>query len=67
MNAETSVKTTKDEAELKDDLQKLLKEQFKLKMQHGSGQLAQNHKLKDARREVARLNTAIHALKQENC
>ncbi|CAI8171069.1 MAG: 50S ribosomal protein L29 [Cellvibrionales bacterium UBA7375] len=33
--------------------------QFKLRMQHATGQLTETHKVKDTRRNIARLKTVI--------
>jgi large subunit ribosomal protein L29 len=35
----------------------LLREQFNLRMQKGSGQLSKPHKMKQVRRDIARLKT----------
>ena len=40
-------------------LQECLKKQFQLKMQHGSGQLAANHHLRQVRRDIARIHTLM--------
>ena len=48
-----------DVATLKQKLLDLLKEQFNLRMQHASGQLAQNHQVKQMRRDIARIKTVI--------
>lgn len=45
--------------ELGEQLRKLLQEQFKLRMQLATGQLAQTHLLKQARRDVARVKTVL--------
>jgi len=45
--------------ELQDELQELLKEQFKLRMQKGSGQMANPSQFKSVRREIARIKTII--------
>jgi large subunit ribosomal protein L29 len=45
--------------ELNDLKLELLKEQFNLRMQKGTGQLAKNHLLKNVRRDIARINTFI--------
>ncbi|MBU2880671.1 50S ribosomal protein L29 [Psychrosphaera sp. B3R10] len=45
--------------ELKAELLGLLREQFNLRMQHSSGQLAQTHLLKEVRRNIARVKTVI--------
>jgi large subunit ribosomal protein L29 len=41
------------------DLQLLIKDYFKLKMQNSAGQLKQNHLLKKMRRDIARHKTSI--------
>jgi large subunit ribosomal protein L29 len=45
--------------ELFDELLKIRKEQFGMRMQNASGQLGQTHLLKGARRDIARLKTII--------
>lgn len=50
--------------ELKGMLNDLRREQFNLRMQRGSGQLTQTHQFKDVRRNVARVKTAMGALKK---
>ena len=52
----------KSEQELRDELLRLRKEQFGLRMQRGSGQLGQSHLLKSTRRDIARVKTVM----QEN-
>ena len=37
-----------------------LKSQFKLRMQHATGQLNESHKVKETRRNIARLKTVIN-------
>jgi len=49
----------KDEADLKTELLETLKEQFNLRMQQGTGQLARPHLMREARRKVARIKTLI--------
>jgi large subunit ribosomal protein L29 len=39
------------------ELEGLLREQFNLRMQHATGQLANNSKLRTVRRDIARLRT----------
>jgi large subunit ribosomal protein L29 len=39
------------------ELEGLLREQFNLRMQHATGQLANNSKLRSVRRDIARLRT----------
>ena len=46
--------------ELKAALGDELKSQFKLRMQHATGQLNESHKVKQARRNIARLKTVIN-------
>jgi len=45
--------------ELNQELLDLLKEQFNLRMQKSSGQLAQNHLLGNVRRDIARVKTVL--------
>jgi len=54
-----------DLGELKQTLQGLLKDQFNLRMQIATGQLGQNHMLKQARRDIARVKTVINQKKQK--
>ncbi|MFZ8891564.1 MAG: 50S ribosomal protein L29 [Pseudomonadales bacterium] len=49
----------RSEAELKESLLKLLRDQFNLRMQKGSGQLGQSHLLGQTRREIARVRTVL--------
>ena len=49
----------KEESELHDELLKLRKEQFALRMQEASGQLGQFHLLREVRKEIARVKTII--------
>lgn len=45
--------------ELNAELLAQLEAQFKLRMQHSTGQLAQSHLLKQARRDIARIKTVL--------
>ena len=45
--------------ELNAQLLQLLEEQFKLRMQESTGQLAQTHLLKQTRQEIARIKTVL--------
>ena len=45
--------------ELNKELMALLEEQFKLRMQKGTGQLARPHQMKDVRRNIARVKTIL--------
>ncbi len=50
----------KSPAELKDELNALLKEQFGLRMQKATQQLGDTSKLSRVRRNIARARTLIH-------
>lgn len=50
----------KDVPELREELLGLLREQFNLRMQRGSGQLSQTHRMKQVRREIARVYTVLN-------
>jgi large subunit ribosomal protein L29 len=50
----------KSEAELKEELQGLLREQFNLRMQKGTGQLGNPARMKSVRRDVARVKTIMN-------
>lgn len=45
--------------ELDQELMGLLREQFNLRMQKGSGQLTKPHQLRAARRNIARVKTVL--------
>ena len=45
--------------ELKEELLRLRKEAFGLRMQRASGQLPQSHLLKETRRDIARVKTIM--------
>lgn len=51
----------KSAQELDDLLIDLRKEQFDLRMQLGSGQLAEPHKLRQIRRDIARVKTVMNS------
>ena len=51
----------KSAQELNDLLIDLRKEQFDLRMQLGTGQLAEPHKLRQVRREIARVKTVMNS------
>jgi large subunit ribosomal protein L29 len=53
----------KSPTELQTELEALLKEQFGLRMQAATQQLANNSKLRSVRRGVARVRTLIHQKK----
>ena len=50
----------KSVVELKAALGDELKSQFKLRMQHATGQLSESHKVKETRRNIARIKTVIN-------
>jgi large subunit ribosomal protein L29 len=50
---------TKSADELKNHLVDLHKEQFSLRMQKATGQLAKTHDARRVRREIARVNTLL--------
>lgn len=45
--------------ELKQELNNLLRQQFKLRLLKGTGELKRNHQVKQLRREIARVMTLI--------
>ena len=47
-------------AELRETLHELLKEQFNLRMQQGSGQMARPHLMQEVRRNIARIKTVMN-------
>ena len=53
----------KNISELKEELLGLLREQFNLRMQVASGQLAQTHQFKVVRRDIARIHTLLNEKK----
>ena len=50
----------KSPAELQTELEALLKEQFGLRMQRATQQLANTAKIRDVRRGIARVRTLLH-------
>ena len=54
----------KTQTELRSTLHDLLKEQFNLRMQRGTGQFARPHLMKDVRRNIARVKTVINEKRQ---
>ena len=56
----------KNEAELREELSGLLREQFNLRMQRGIGQLARPHELRRVRRDIARVRTVLGEKKGES-
>jgi large subunit ribosomal protein L29 len=49
----------KSVAELQTQLEELLSDQFKLRMQKSTGQLSQSHLIKQTRRNIARVKTVL--------
>lgn len=49
----------KSPQELKDELLKLRRDQFNLRMQKASGQLGQTHLLQETQRHIARVKTIM--------
>jgi len=45
--------------ELGEELLRMRKEEFSLRMQYASGQLGQTHMVKEVRRDIARVKTLI--------
>ncbi len=54
----------KTQAELREALHDLLKEQFNLRMQRGTGQFSRPHLMKDVRRNIARVKTVMNQKRQ---
>lgn len=54
----------KSQADLQQTLHDLLKEQFNLRMQRGTGQFSRPHLMKDVRRNIARVKTVINQKRQ---
>ncbi len=50
----------KGAGELRTELVERLREQFNLRMQQGTGQLARHHQMKAVRRDVARIKTILN-------
>jgi large subunit ribosomal protein L29 len=52
--------------ELQEQLEGLLKEQFNLRMQQGTGQLSRPSQMRAGRRDIARIKTVMHEMKMGN-
>ncbi len=50
---------SKTNEELRTELSGLLKEQFGLRMQASTGQLSKTHRVREVRRDIARVNTVL--------
>jgi len=59
MSADVKELRQKSAQELGEELLRLRKEHFSLRMQKASGQLGQVHLLKDAKKDIARVKTLI--------
>jgi len=55
----------KSEKELREQLSGLMREQFNLRMQKGTGQLVKPHELRRVRRDIARVNTVLNEKSRE--
>jgi large subunit ribosomal protein L29 len=51
------------EQELRTQLEELLKEQFSLRMQQGTGQLSRPSQVRAVRRDIARVKTVMNEIK----
>ena len=51
--------------ELQEELLRLRKEQFGLRMQKASGQLGQTHMMKEMRRDIARVKTVLKGNRED--
>ena len=57
---------SKSKGELTEDLLSLRKEQFNLRMQQATGQMARPHEHKQVRRNIARVKTFIRDLERND-
>ncbi len=55
----------KNSSELNSMLLDLRKEQFSLRMQHGTGQLGAPHEMRRVRKEIARVKTVLNQKQDE--
>jgi len=51
----------KNADELTSEMHNLLREQFNLRMQRATGQLGKPHRVKEIRRDIARIKTVLNA------
>ncbi len=56
---DVSTMKTKSVVELRDELKRLLQEQFSLRMQKGMGQMTNVNELRRVRRDIARVKTVM--------
>jgi len=59
----TSELRDKSEAELQEELQGMLREQFNLRMQQATNQLSDSSQMKKVRRNIARVKTIMNETK----
>ena len=52
----------KSQDELKTTLEELLKEQFNLRMQQGTGQLSRPSRMREVRKDIARVKTLMNEM-----
>ncbi len=60
--AELRTKKVKD---LQTELNELLREQFNLRMQFGTGQMSRTHQFKEVRHGIARIKTVLNEKQRE--
>ena len=60
----TSELRDKSEAELQEELQGMLREQFNLRMQQATNQLSDSSQMKKVRRNIARVKTIMNETKR---
>ena len=53
--------TAKSDTELKTLLLSMYKEQFSLRLKHKTDQLKTTHRIREVRRDIARINTALNS------
>ena len=56
----------KSATELREERLELLREQFSLRMQRATGQLAKPHQFRQVRRDIARINTILQEKEASN-
>ncbi len=61
-----SVLREKSQDELNAALEELLKEQFNLRMQQGTGQLSRPSRMKEVRKDIARVKTLMKEMQSGN-
>ena len=55
----------KSVAELEQEVENLVKEQFNYRMQQSTGQLGQSHLLKQIKKDIARVKTVLNEKREE--